>query len=76
MTRELTDYYYKRLDYYLRQNPYVLSSAEYEIQSAFQYASKAALYCESNGISDLSEEINAKLEEYYADYVGKRQVVR
>lgn len=75
MTREVTDYYYKRLDYYLRQNPYVLASAEYEIQSAFQYASKAALHCESNGVRDLSDEINAKLEEYYAGYIGKRQVV-
>ena len=73
MTRKLSDYYFERLNYYLKQNPYVVSSAEYEIQSAIQYAAKAANFCESNGYKEIADEINEKLEAYYADYVGKRQ---
>jgi hypothetical protein len=72
MTKGLCDYYYKRLDYYLKQNPYVISSAEYEIESAINYASKAAGYCESNGKKEIADEINKKLETYYADYISKR----
>jgi tetratricopeptide (TPR) repeat protein len=73
MTKGLCDYYYEKLDYYLKQNPYVISSAEYEIQSAIQYASKAANFCESNGKKEIADEINKKLEAYYADYLSKRQ---
>jgi hypothetical protein len=73
LTRKLSDYYFERLNYYLKQNPYVVSSAEYEIQSAIQYAAKAANFCESNGNKEIADEINEKLEAYYADYVGKRQ---
>jgi hypothetical protein len=73
LTRKLSDYYFERLNYYLKQNPYVVSSAEYEIQSAIQYAAKAASFCESNGNKELADEINEKLEAYYADYVGKQQ---
>jgi hypothetical protein len=74
MTRDLCDYCYNRLDYFLKQNPYVISSAEYEIQSAIQNAAKAAGFCESNGEIELAEEINNKLEAYYADYLGKQQL--
>ena len=74
MTRELSEYYYERLNYYLKQNTYVISSAEYEIQSAIQNASKAAGYCESNGKKEIADEINKKLEAYYADYIGKQQI--
>jgi len=73
MTRELTDYYYEKLNYYLKQNPYVISSADYEIQSAFQVAAKTAGFCESNGRKELADEINQKLEAYYADYISKQQ---
>jgi tetratricopeptide (TPR) repeat protein len=74
MTRELSEYYYERLNYYLKQNTYIISSAEYEIQSAIQNASKAAGYCESNGKKEIADEINKKLEAYYADYIGKQQI--
>jgi tetratricopeptide (TPR) repeat protein len=74
MTRNLSDYYFERLNYYLKQNSYVLSSAEYEIQSAIQYASKAAGYCQSYGKKEVADEINKKLETYYADYIGKQRV--
>ena len=73
MTRELSKYYFEILDYYLKQNPYVLSSAEYEIQTAIQYSSKVAGYCEANGRKELAEEINKKLEGYYAEYIGRQQ---
>jgi MFS family permease len=73
MTRSLSDYYFERLNYYLKQNPYVLSSAEYEIQSAIQYASKAAAFCQSYGKKEIAEEINKKLETYYADYIGRQK---
>jgi len=73
MAKELTDYYYERLDYYLKQNPYVISSAEYEIQSAIQYTSRVANFCLTNGKPEMAEEINKKLEAYYADFVVKQQ---
>ena len=73
MTGEMSKYYYERLDYFLKQNPYVVSTAEYEIQTAIQYTSKAAGYCEANGRKELAEEINKKLEGYYAQYVGRQK---
>ena len=73
MVKELTDYYYERLDYYLKQNPYVISSAVYEIQSAIQYTSRVANFCLTNGKPEMAEEINKKLEAYYADFVVKQQ---
>jgi hypothetical protein len=72
MTLEMSDYYFERLDYFLKQNPYVISSAGYEIQSAIQNASKAAGYCISYGKKEIAEEINNKLEEYYAAYMSKQ----
>lgn len=75
MVKELRDTYYARLDYFLKQNPYVISSAEYEIQSAIQYTSKAAGFCTANGKKDLGDEINKKLEAYYADYISKQKAV-
>ncbi len=71
MTRELTDYYYKRLDYFLKQNPYVISSADYEIQSAIQYSSKVAGFCTEYGKAELGKEIQEKIEKYYNDYSSK-----
>jgi hypothetical protein len=73
LVKEMNEYYYDRLNYFLRQDPYVISSAEYEIQSAIQVSSKAAALCATNGKKELADEINAKLETYYADYVGKIQ---
>jgi pentatricopeptide repeat protein len=73
MTKEMSEYYYKRLDYFLRQNPYVISSAEYEIQTAIQYTSKAAGYCEANGKKEAADEISKKLEGYYSEYVSRQQ---
>jgi hypothetical protein len=76
LTGRLRDYYYDRLNYYLKQNPYVLSSAEYEIQSAIQYTAKLAGYCEASGNKELGDEINARLEGYYQEYIGKQQPMR
>jgi tetratricopeptide (TPR) repeat protein len=73
MARSLSDFYFEKLNYYLRQNPYVISSAEYEIQSAIQYSSKAAAFCQSYGKKEVADEINKKLEAYYADYIGKQK---
>lgn len=73
MTKDLSQWYFDRLDYYLQQNNYVISSAEYEIQSAIQYTSRAADFCIANGKRELGEEINKKLEGYYADYLSRQQ---
>ena len=73
MTKGLRDYYYARLDYFLKQKPYIINSAEYEIQSAIQYTSKVAGFCTANDRKDLGEEINKKLEAYYADYISKQK---
>jgi hypothetical protein len=69
MTKEFCDYYYERLDYYLKQNQYIIKSAEFEIQTAIQYTSRVASACTAYGKPELGEEINKKLEGYYADYV-------
>jgi hypothetical protein len=70
MTKAFCDYYYERLDYYLKQNPYIVSSAEFEIQTSIQYTSRVANACAANGKAELADEINKKLESYYATYVG------
>ena len=69
MTKAFCDYYYERLDYYLKQNPYIINSAEFEIQTAIQYTSRVANACASNGKPEMAEEINKKLENYYANYI-------
>ena len=73
MTKEMSEYYFKRLDYFLRQNPYVISSAEYEIQTAIQYTSRAAGYCEANGKKEAADEITKKVEGYYSEYLSRQQ---
>ncbi|HKK43465.1 MAG TPA: hypothetical protein VJ963_13705, partial [Bacteroidales bacterium] len=69
MTNDLCNFYYGHLDYFLKQAPYIVQSAEYEIQSAIQYPSKVAASCKEYGKPELGEEINNKLENYYARYV-------
>jgi len=76
LTKILRDHYFARLDYFLKQNPYVINSAEYEIQSAIQYTSKVAGFCVANGSKELGDEMNKKLEAYYADYVTKLKGLR
>ena len=53
----------------LNRNQYIISSAEFEIQTAIQYTSRVANACKANGKTEMAEEINKKLEEYYTNYV-------
>jgi hypothetical protein len=69
MARAFCDYYYERLDYYLKQNKYIVNSADFEIQTAIQYTSKVASACAAYGKPEMADEINKKLENYYADYI-------
>jgi hypothetical protein len=69
MTKALCDYYYNHLDYYLKQNTYIIKSAEFEIQTALQYTSRIASACAANGKPEMAEDINKKLESFYANYV-------
>jgi hypothetical protein len=69
MTKAFYDYYYSHLDYYLKQNPYIINSAEFEIQTAIQYTSRVANACSTYGKPEIADEINKKLEGYYANYV-------
>ncbi|HNW56201.1 MAG TPA: DUF2723 domain-containing protein [Bacteroidales bacterium] len=69
MTNDYCDYYYKRLDYFLKQNPAIVNSAEYEIQTAIQYPSRVGKACAENGKTEMADEINKKLEEYYTEYI-------
>ncbi|MBI5009803.1 MAG: DUF2723 domain-containing protein [Bacteroidia bacterium] len=73
MTMSFKDYYFERLQYFLKQKPYIINSAEYEIQTAIQYTSRVANSCEKYGKTELSKEINDRLESYYADYMAKLQ---
>jgi len=73
MTNALCSHYFEQLDYYLKQNPYIVRSAEYEIQSAIQYPSRVASMCLTYGKQELGLEINKKLEDYYAKYIGMQQ---
>jgi MFS family permease len=75
MTRALCDHYYEQLDYYLKQNSYIIFSAEYEIQSAIQNSSRVANFCMTYGNVPLADEINTKLEKYYATYVAMQKSV-
>ncbi len=69
MAEALSAYYYQKLDYYLKQKPYIVNSAEFEIQTSIQYTSRVASACKLNGYSEVAENMNKKLEGYYADYV-------
>ena len=71
MANAFCDYYYERLNYYLKQNLYIISSAEFEIQTAIQYTSRIASFCLTYGKKEMADEINKKLEGYYADYMSK-----
>jgi hypothetical protein len=73
MTKALCDYYYERLDYFLKQDPYIVNSAEFEIQTAIQYTSRAANACSANGQTELADEINNKLENYYGNFLRVQQ---
>lgn len=73
MTKAFCDYYYERLDYYLKQKPYIINSAEYEIQTAIQYTSRVSNACTAHGKPEMAEEINKKLENYYANYIKLAQ---
>jgi hypothetical protein len=73
MARDLCTHYYEELDYYLKQTPYIINSAEYEIESAIQYTSRVANDCIAAGEADLGHEIDKKLEDYYANYMGKQK---
>lgn len=73
MTKEFCDHYYERLNYFLKQKLFIVNSAEFEIQSAIQYTSIVANACAKDGDPDLAEEINKKLESYYADYIRIKQ---
>lgn len=74
MTMDFRNYYFERLDYFLKQDTRIVNSAEYEIQTAIQYSSRVANSCERNGKSELSREINDKLQDYYTTYMTKLQV--
>jgi hypothetical protein len=69
MTKDLCEYYYSQLDYFLKQTPYIVRSAEYEIQSAIQFTYRTAGACEENGMKELADEINSKVEDYYGRYL-------
>jgi hypothetical protein len=69
MTKAFCNYYYERLDYFLKQTPYIINSAEFEIQTAIQYTSRVANACITHGNPEMGEEINKKLESYYANYI-------
>jgi len=69
MAKDLSDHYFSQLDYYFKQTPYVISSAEYEIQSAIQYTFRSAGACEDNGMKEIADEINARVEDYYGRYI-------
>ena len=73
IAKRLCDYSYERLDYFLSQTPYIMSSAEYEIRTAIQYSSRVANAYIVNGKREMADEINKKLEEYYAIYMRAQQ---
>lgn len=72
---DFSNYHYERLNYYLKQDQYIIRSAEYEIQSSIQFTAKVAATCRQYGKSELADEINSKVEAYYADYVAKNPAV-
>jgi hypothetical protein len=73
MTGDICSFYYSQLEYYLRQNPYIVISAEYEIRAAIQYISRVANSCSAYGKTELADEINGRLENFYAEYIASQQ---
>ena len=69
LSKDLSDFYFRRLDYYLRQDPVILSSADYEIQTGIQYVSRVANALKSAKQDQLYADLSAKLENYYARYI-------
>lgn len=73
MARDLSDHYFGNLAYYLKQDLYIIASAEYEIQTAIQNTARVADACISYDEKELGDELNSRLEEYYAEYMSKVQ---
>jgi len=69
LTKNMSDYYFKRLDYYLKQSVDIMASADYEIQSAIQFVSRAADAASKNGQEEFAKEINDRLNIYYGNYI-------
>jgi len=69
LTKDMSEYYFKRLDYYLKQSVDIMASADYEIQSAIQFISRAADAASKNGQEQFAKEINDRLNNYYSNYV-------
>ena len=75
LAKSMSDYFLERADYYLRQRTGIALSAEYEIQTALQYSNRVAAACETYGAVETADEINKRVEELYARYLGLRGAV-
>jgi hypothetical protein len=69
LTKKLIKYYSDQLDYYLKQKMNILSSADYEIRTAIQDISRMGNVCKANRKTELSEEINTRVDNYTTQYI-------
>ncbi|MGQ9619562.1 MAG: glycosyltransferase family 117 protein [Bacteroidales bacterium] len=69
MTKEMSEYYFKRIDYYFKQSAGIIASADYEIQSAIQFVSRAANAANSYSQKQLADELTERLNSYYNSYI-------
>ena len=65
----LTRYSTEKLNYYFRQSPAILASSEYEVQTAMQFLSRLSTSCSTYGSTARAQEIGAKLDDYYSQYI-------
>jgi hypothetical protein len=69
LTRDITDFYFRRLDYFFRQNSNFIASADYEIRMALDGITRVTTSSGEARQEDLSKELTAKFEEYYTRYI-------
>ena len=69
LSKELSDFFFRRLDYYLKQDVDIITSADYEIQTALQYVSRTASALKAAKQDQLSDDYSKKIESYYNRYI-------
>jgi hypothetical protein len=69
LTNKLSAYYFEKMDYYFRQETNILASAENEVRTAIDLISRVGNACKTNGKTEISTELTAKLDKYYSQYI-------
>jgi hypothetical protein len=69
LTKDMADYYFRRLDYFLKQDVSILNSASYEVQTAIQYVRRSSDALKEGKQDQFADDLNKKLDGYINRYV-------